>query len=284
MNPLFTLDPTFAPLTIALVGHTGRMGRMLMETWSAAGCEVIGIDCRPGCGVRQKDISRARVVLLAVPVGALCEVMGRLAPCLRPEQLLMDITSVKSLPMLIMQEFHTGPVIGGHPLFGPQPGPQDLHTILVAGRHATQEHKELAEQLFYTLGSSVAWATSREHDRGVAFAQSLNFAMSASFFSTIARHRECMPFLTPSFKRHMEAARKHLTQDRAMFCEFTARNPCFEEAVEDYRSILKEALLDLERLSDEAAAWFDGTLEPDREQASRPEQVLRAPCRITPSP
>lgn len=270
MNPLFSLDPDSAALSVALVGHTGRMGRMLMKTWSAAGCEVTGIDCRPGRAVRQKDVSGARVVMLAVPVGALCEVMGRLAPCLRPEQLLMDITSVKSLPMLIMQEFHPGPVIGGHPLFGPQPVEQDLHTILVAGRHATQAHRGIAERLFYLLGSSVAWATPREHDRGVAFAQSLNFAMSVSFFSAIARHRECMPFLTPSFRRHMEAARKHLTQDRQMFCEFTARNPCFEEAVEDYRSILKEALHDLERLSGEAAAWFDGDLGPDRNPAPRP--------------
>lgn len=260
MNPLFTLDPTATSTTIALVGHTGRMGRMLMKTWTTAGYEVIGVDAKPGRAIPANDVSRADIVMLAIPVGALCDVMGRLAPCLRPEQLVMDITSVKSLPMLIMQEFHTGPVIGSHPLFGPQPGEQDTHTVLVAGRRADEEHKRQAERLFHVLGSSVAWATSRGHDRGVAFAQSLNFAMSASFFSTIARHRECMPFLTPSFRRHMEAARKHLTTDRAMFCEFTARNPCFEEAVEDYRAILQEALRDLNSLSAEAAAWFDGSM------------------------
>ena len=262
---------------IALVGHTGRMGRMLMETWTAAGYEVTGVDARPGRAIPADDVTRADIVMLAVPAGAICDVMGRLAPCLRHEQLVMDITSVKSLPMLIMQEFHAGPVIGSHPLFGPQTDDQDLHTVLVAGRHASDGHKRQAERLFHVLGSGTAWATSREHDRGVAFAQSLNFAMSASFFSTIARHRECMPFLTPSFKRHMEAARKHLTDDRAMFCEFTARNPCFEEAVEDYRSILKEALHDLDRLSAEAAAWFDGSMGVIDDDA-RPTHPVRTPA------
>ena len=273
MNPLFTLDPSSESLTIALVGHTGRMGRMLMETWTAAGCEVLGIDCRPGRDVPGDALARAQVVMLAIPVGALCDVMNRIAPLMRADQLLMDITSVKSLPMLIMQEFHAGPVIGSHPLFGPAPGPDDMHTVLVAGRHADADHKALAERLFHILGASVAWATSREHDRGVAFAQSLNFAMSASFFSTIARHRECMPFLTPSFRRHMESARKHLTQDRDMFCEFTARNPCFEEAIEDYRSILKESLHGLDRLSAEAAAWFDGSLDPGQASFSQLQET-----------
>lgn len=267
MNPLFSIDPSSEPLRIALIGHTGRMGRMLMETWTAAGCEVTGLDCRPGRAIPSGTIARSRIVMLAIPVGALCDVMNRIAPALCDDQLLMDITSVKSLPMLIMQEFHTGPVVGAHPLFGPEPATEDLHTVLVAGRHAEAKHRAIAERLFRLLGSSVAWATSREHDRGVAFAQSLNFAMSASFFSTIARHRECLPFLTPSFKRHMESARKHLTLDRDMFCEFTARNPCFEEAVEDYRSVLKEALDGLERISAEAAAWFDGNLEPDKGRA-----------------
>lgn len=267
MNPLFSLEPDSKKQIIALVGHTGKMGRMLMETWNTAGYEVIGLDCRPGCAVPQNEIARADVVVLAVPVGALCDLLGRLGPMLAPGQLLMDITSVKSLPMLMMQEFHPGPVIGSHPLFGPQPNKGDMHTVLVAGHRVTEEHRAWAERLFHILGSSVAWASSRTHDRGVAFAQSLNFAMSVSFFTAIARHPECMPFITPSFKRHMEAARKHLTHDRAMFCEFTARNPSFEEAVEDYRGILKETLHDLERLSIEAAAWFDGSLTPERSVA-----------------
>lgn len=242
---------------IALIGHTGRMGSMLLKKWRDAGYTVNGVDCRPDVTFNGEVIAQAAVIVLAVPVSAICEVMSRIGPILAPCQLLMDITSVKILPMLIMQEFHGGPVIGSHPLFGPLPQKGELHTVLVAGHRATPELRESVEGLFTCFDSTVSWATAREHDHGVAFAQSLNFAMSTAFFSTIARHKECFPFLTPSFKRHMEAARKHLTIDRAMFCEFTTHNPCFSDAVHAYRKTLEETLSSLSLLSAEAATWYD---------------------------
>ena len=243
---------------IALVGHTGRMGAMLGAAWSAAGCTVTGIACAPGEKPDVAAVSAVDAVVLAVPVSALCDVMARLSPFMHPGQLLMDVTSVKMLPMLIMQEFHSGPVVGSHPLFGPVPVPSTdaRRSILVAGRRAAPVHKDMAEALFGALDSNVSWTTAREHDHGVAFAQSLNFAMSTAFFATIARHPECLPFLTPSFTRHKEAARKHLTLDRNMFCEFTAHNPCFCAAVGEYRQALGEALSGLPALSEEAAVWY----------------------------
>jgi prephenate dehydrogenase len=64
-------------------------------------------------------------------------------------------------------------------------------------------------------------------------------------------------FLTPSFKRHLEAARKHLTMDTEMFCEFTACNPCFADAVRQYERILaRVASGDLRSVASEAARWY----------------------------
>lgn len=249
-----------------MVGHTGRMGAMLKREWEKTGYRVSGVNSLPGAAPDAaqvigagdaKAVSQADIVMLAVPVGALCEVMGRIAPFLGPDQLLMDITSVKVLPMLIMQEFHPGPVIGGHPLFGPSPRREDMRTVLVKGRRVNDAQVKRAERLFEAIGAKALWSGAREHDHGVAFAQSLNFAMSAAFFSTMAQHKECLPFLTPSFKRHMEAARKHLTLDRSMFCEFTAHNPCFSEAVSAYCETLENSRNNLSAVSAEAAVWFE---------------------------
>jgi prephenate dehydrogenase len=91
--------------------------------------------------------------------------------------------------------------------------------------------------------------------RGLA--QSLNFTISAAFFCALARHEGIEPFLTPSFKRHLEAARKHLTVDTDMFCAFTAMNPEYPKALARYQAILEEALAgDLARIAAEAAVWY----------------------------
>jgi prephenate dehydrogenase len=160
-----------------------------------------------------------------------------------------------------MEESFSGEIIGTHPLFGPSPEPEDLKVILVRGRKAGDEACALAQSLFRRLGCAVFWAAAAEHDRKVGFAQSLNFTLSAAFFCALARQEGIRPFLTPSFKRAREAARKHLTVDAAMFCEFTAMNPEFPGVLSFFRDLLAEAEEQacggLARLAAEAARWYE---------------------------
>ena len=156
-----------------------------------------------------------------------------------------------------MEKNFSGSVVGAHPLFGPRPRPEDRRTILVRGKNASSPHCDIAETLFTSLQSTIHWATAEEHDKGVAIAQTLNFTVSAAFFSTLAKEEDIRHFLTPSFKRHLEAARKHLTQDTAMFLEFSAMNPFFEEALSAYKSTLtRVAQGELPAVAKEAQQWY----------------------------
>lgn len=251
------------------------MGAMLERRLNAAGCRVFGIDresadSRTPFVLDPKKLKRVvplgQIVLLCAPVSGLCDVLAAVAPRMRPDQILTDITSVKTLPMRWMEEAHDGPVVGSHPLFGPDPDPADMRVPLVPGAKAGEEHLALTEGLFHAMGCTTFRTTAEEHDTGAGFAQSLNFALTAAFFALLARQDAARPgglrpFLTPSFKRLMEAARKHLTQDTAMFCEFTAANPCFPDVLEAYKNTLAEAGAGREALAaiaKEAAIWYEG--------------------------
>jgi prephenate dehydrogenase len=132
-----------------------------------------------------------------------------------------------------------------------------MKVALVRGKNAGTGACAEAEQLFRRMGCATFWTTAAEHDLGVGFAQSLNFTVSAAFFCSLARNRGIRPFFTPSFKRHLEAARKHLTTDKKMFCEFTSLNPAFQKALEEYQGILAEvAVGGLSKIADEAALWY----------------------------
>jgi prephenate dehydrogenase len=160
-----------------------------------------------------------------------------------------------------MEESFSGEVVGAHPLFGPDPEPADMKVALVRGRRAGAESRALAQHLFRSMGCATFWTTAEEHDRKAGFAQSLNFTVSAAFFCALARQEGIRPFLTPSFRRAREAARKHLTVDAAMFCEFTALNPEFPEVLSGYRELLAgvagAGTEGLARLAAEAARWYD---------------------------
>lgn len=250
------------PLSIAIIGNNGRMGRMFTKRFHNVGLSVQGIDSSlPSQGSFQEalagTIQQCQVVMLCVPVSALERLLPVLAPLLLPHQILVDITSVKVVPMRLMERYFQGSVVGTHPLFGPAPTPQDMRTILVQGTHASSDHCALVESLFTQIGSQVHWSSAMEHDEGVAFAQSLNFAVSAAFFSTLKHQKNIEHFLTPSFKRHLEAARKHLTEDTAMFLEFSGMNPCFPAALETYAATLERVKKgQLPAVAHEAQKWY----------------------------
>jgi prephenate dehydrogenase len=252
-------SPQFA--SIGLVGYKGRMGAMLSRRFRELGHQVRGIG-----RVMDKEavsaLEQSRIVLLSVPSTTLEEALRNIAPYLRMGSVLMDVTSVKILPMRLMEEYFPGGVVGAHPLFGPTPDKADMKVALVRGKNVGDGACAEVEQLFGRMGCATFWTTAAEHDFGVAFAQSLNFTVSAAFFCSLARNGNIRPFLTPSFKRHLEAARKHLTTDRKMFCEFTSMNPAFQGALEEYQGILAGvAAGGLSGIADEASLWYAGETE-----------------------
>ena len=247
-------EQTFSP--IAIVGYSGKMGTMFSRSFQKLGYSVCNVG-RIMDAVSIDALKQSRVVLLSVPITAFEEVLLAIKPYLQPDQLLMDVTSVKLLPLRLMEEHFSGQVIATHPLFGPVPQQEDMKVALVRGKKAQDNACREAERLFQRMGCATFWTTAADHDRGVAFAQSLNFTVSAAFFCALARHKDMVPFLTPSFKRHLEAARKHLTVDKNMFCEFTASNPAYNDVLAEYQSILAEiAAGDLYKISEEAACWY----------------------------
>lgn len=251
---------------VAIIGIDGRMGSMLSQRLQAAGYEVDGMDLKPGSRITSQSglarlLTRARIILLCVPVGSLCRCLEDVSNFLSSGHLLMDITSVKALPMAWMEEVFPGAVVGSHPMFGPEPRQEDMKVALVRGSRATEADCAEAAQLFKSFGCEVFWSGADEHDRGVALSQSLTFAVSAAFFAALERHEGIEAYLTPSFKRHLEAARMHLTQDAPMFLEFSGMNPEFPMALKEFRSVFDElAAGNLKSVAAEAARWYKKTL------------------------
>jgi prephenate dehydrogenase len=211
----------------------------------------------------------AHAVALCVPAKALSGLLDDLASALDPGQILFDITSVKMLPMEAMEAAHRGPVVGTHPLFGPNPAPEDLAVAVTPGRRAGEAHIRLVEDLYAGFGCRVFRTTAEEHDRGVAFVQGLNFISSAAYLASLARRDDVLPFLTPSFRRRLEGARKLLTEDGDMFQGVTAANPMTGDAIHTFRLFLD--LVEGGGLSDvlRRARWWYATERPDAPEAGR---------------
>lgn len=242
---------------IALVGHRGRMGHMLQQRFSAAGFVVRGVDMPLAGPDIAAACAAAQVVLLCVPAAHLREVCRIVSPHMQAQAILADITSVKMQPMEDMQKEWQGPVVGTHPLFGPQPQDVDLPVVLTPGVHAKAEHCALVEHLFQAVGCRVFTSSAALHDEAMAAIQGLNFISSVAYFATLAHKEEYLPFLTPSFRRRQDAARKLLTEDASLFEGLFEANPYSQEIIRQFRTFLSVAAGgDVSLLSERAKWWW----------------------------
>ncbi len=242
--------------------------------------EVVGIDrteSEPLTPERLAPIVKnADVVVLCVLASAMREVCAMIGPLLEPWQVLSDITSVKVQPMLMMERYHSGPVVGTHPLFGPSPskgstgqmpvtitpslrtheapeGPDDMHVSIVQ-----EEHIRKVETIFELIGATTFRATANEHDRSMAAIQGLNYISTVAYFATLAHDESLIPYVTPSFRRRMEASRSLLDADGKLFMGMFEANPHSQEMVRAFRTYLAVAASgDVDVLLQRALWWWE---------------------------
>jgi len=116
---------------IAIIGGSGKMGRWFASFLVKDGKEVIItgrnqrklLETKQQLGVEAatnvEAVKRADVILLSVPIDNFEEVVKQICPHIRPEQTIIDITSIKQSPVEIMHKhIKQGVMLGVHPMFG----------------------------------------------------------------------------------------------------------------------------------------------------------------------
>ncbi len=126
---------------VALIGGRGQMGRWFERFFLAQGLEVLtaDLDTTP---TPQEAVRQADLVVLSVPIPKVTEVVRELAPAMRPDAGLIDLTSVKQRPLSAMLAHFPGEVVGTHPLFGPHAKTIVGQTVVLCrGRGQFPDHR-----------------------------------------------------------------------------------------------------------------------------------------------
>ena len=242
---------------ITIIGGQGAMGQFFKSRFQDRGLSVHVLDQPLSRESIRDSVPNSDVVLLATPTHACKEVMHEIKEFLHVDTILADICSVKLTPLKAMQDLHSGPVVGTHPLFGPQPEESDiLKTAIVPCAEEEADRKIFA--LMEDIGLAPFSTTADEHDRALAFIQGLNFVSTVSYLAAIPSEESIKQFLTPSFHRRLQASKKMLTQDWEMFENLFETNPYSQETVRQLRSYLNLASAgELDLLRDKASWWWN---------------------------
>ena len=155
---------------VVVIGGAGALGRVFVSLFERSNYNVAVVerdDWESGCA--ESLLSTASLVIVAVPINLTESVISKLT--MLPENcVLADITSIKAKPLEAMLAVHNGPVVGLHPMFGPDaPGMIKQVVVVCKGRH-TDKYAWLVEQM-RIWGATIHDSTAKEHDEAMAYIQ-----------------------------------------------------------------------------------------------------------------
>ena len=169
-------------MRIAIIGGSGKMGRWFADFLLKEGRQVVIsgrnqkklMEAKRQLGVdvasNVEAVRGADAVLLSVPVESFEEVVEEISPHVSAGQAVIDISSVKVLPVVTMHKhLKTKSTLGVHPLFGP--GARSIVNQNFVLTPATAEEEALAQKVreyLETRGARVSLMTPQEHDEKMA--------------------------------------------------------------------------------------------------------------------
>jgi len=168
---------------IAIIGGSGKMGQWLARFLLKEDNEVIitgrnrekllNASRQLGVEATTDNVAAVRAagaILLSVPIDNFEEVVRQVAPHTRPEQVIMDITSVKVLPVAALhRHIKAGSALGTHPVFGPGArGIVKQNFVLTPTDEGERALAGKVRGYLEARGARVILMTPREHDEMMA--------------------------------------------------------------------------------------------------------------------
>lgn len=170
--------------TFGIIGY-GRFGKLWAHALSSLGevmvyeknsCTDIEAPVKKGT---LDEVTQCDMIFILAPISEFETLCRHIKDKLNPKSLLIDCCSVKIYPLKVMKECFssTQPMIGTHPLFGPdsvsKSGGLAGHKIVLCPVQNYAAKLPELENILQQLHLNISIATPEEHDKQMASSQSL---------------------------------------------------------------------------------------------------------------
>ncbi|MBP6942711.1 MAG: prephenate dehydrogenase/arogenate dehydrogenase family protein [Candidatus Buchananbacteria bacterium] len=212
---------------IGIIGSQGRYGKWLTRFFEQRGDQVIGADIETAHSGRYV-VENADVVIFATPIKETPALIEALVSVSRPDQLWLDIASLKSAIVSAMLQSNAE-VVGLHPMCAP-PATLTLNGETLVVCEARLGHWQLwFNELLQNLEGRVIRTSPEEHDRIMAgvqvLAQSLPLIMVRALDDLNISIETASDYATPLMRSLLLAAGRMLAQDAQLFTNILFGNP-----------------------------------------------------------
>ncbi len=228
---------------VVVVGGGGALGHCLASFFMRSGYTV---------RILEKDdweqaptlLADAGLVLVAVPIEHTLAVIAKL-PQLPDDCILADITSIKQAPLKAMLDVHRGPVLGLHPMFGPDIKSRAKQVVVVCAGRDAQRCQWLVDQ-FGIWGAVVREELPERHDRAMEMIQAMRHFTSMVYGIFLQRENadldELMRLSSPIYRLELAMVGRLFAQSPELYADIIMAADGLPALLDQFRGVLDDLL------------------------------------------
>ncbi|MEM6161985.1 bifunctional chorismate mutase/prephenate dehydrogenase [Erwinia sp. P6884] len=241
-----TLCPTLRPVVI--VGGKGQMGRLFEKMLTLSGYQVRILD-KEEWPQSESLLSDAGMVIISVPIHLTEEVIAEL-PSLPEDCILVDLSSVKNSPLQAMLAAHSGPVLGLHPMFGPDSGSLAKQVVVWCDGRQPEAYQWFLEQI-QVWGARLHRTSAVEHDQNMAFIQALRHFATFAYGLHLAEENvqldQLLALSSPIYRLELAMVGRLFAQDPQLYADIIMSSESNVALIKRYYQRFGEAIKLLEQ-------------------------------------
>ncbi|MGE6265110.1 bifunctional chorismate mutase/prephenate dehydrogenase [Aeromonas media] len=233
---------------VVIIGGQGQLGRLFGQMFGLSGYRVETLE--QGDWPRSDEIlADAGLVMVAVPIDITCQIIDRLGK-LPADCLLVDVTSVKSAPLEHMLAVHQGPVLGLHPMFGPDVASLAKQVIVCCQGRDPAASQWLLDQMTI-WGARLQQVEAKAHDEAMTLIQALRHFATFAYGWHLSREQanidRLLALSSPIYRLELAMVGRLFAQDPHLYADIILSSPQNLAMIRRYYQNFGEALGLLER-------------------------------------
>ncbi|MCE2569907.1 bifunctional chorismate mutase/prephenate dehydrogenase [Motilimonas eburnea] len=230
-----------------VIGGGGQLGKLFVKMLRLSGYRVEILD-KDDWHKADDLLSQAGLVIVAVPIEVTEATIAKLTQ-LPQDCVLADITSTKSGPLQAMLAAHAGPVVGLHPMFGPDISSFAKQVIAYCDGRGSEQYQWLITQM-QIWGARLYPTSAQAHDEAMTLIQALrhftSYAYGVHLAAVDADVKQLLELSSPIYRLELAMVGRLFAQDPELYADIIMANPDNLNMIHSYHDSLGESVKLLE--------------------------------------
>ncbi|MBW3697049.1 bifunctional chorismate mutase/prephenate dehydrogenase [Vibrio sp. T187] len=229
--------------SVVIIGGNGQLGGLFGRMFTLSGYEVKVLGSQDWDRA-DEILDNAGLVVVTVPINLTQSVIEKLGN-LPSDCILCDLTSIKSKPLQAMLDVHQGPVVGLHPMFGPDVPSLAKQVIVYSDGRGEESYQWLLKQ-FGIWGASLCQMDASDHDQGMTLIQALRHFTSFAYGLHLSKENpnidQLLKLSSPIYRLEIAMVGRLFAQDPNLYGDIILSSDENIEMIRRFHACFGEAL------------------------------------------